>query len=116
MNIPIFDERDYQENRVIGSIGYVFFFVPLIVNYKSAFNRYCANQGLLLAIIHAIVSVIFWLLNLLLGFVPLVGALLRVIDSLAELAIFAVLLYHAYLAYNGKTAPVPYIGEIELIK
>lgn len=116
MSRPYFTQHDFRENRMIGSIGVILFFVPLIVNSKSSFNRCCANQGLLGTVVYAALTVAFWLINLILGWIPLIGALLGLIGNIAKLAVVAIMAYHAYLAYQGKFQVLPYIGEIDLIK
>ena len=111
-----FDSRDYRKNRITGAFGYVFFFVPLLVDSKSPFHRYCANQGLLGTIVYAALCVAFWLIDIVLGWIPFIGGLLGLIGSLAKLSVFAVMLYHGYLAWNKKIRPLPFVGEIDLLK
>jgi len=116
MSRPYFTQHDFRENRIVGSIGLILFFVPLIANSKSFFNRCCANQGLLGAIVYVAAVIVFALLGLILGWIPLIGALINLIGNVVKIAIVAVMVYHAYLAYQGKFQVLPYIGEIDLIK
>ena len=115
MSRPYYTQHDFHENRIIGAMGFVLFFVPLLVNSKSSFNRICANQGLLGAIVYFAAVIAFALLGLILGWIPLIGALINLIGSVVKLAIFAIMVYHAYLAYQGKFQILPYIGAIDLI-
>lgn len=111
-----FDARDYEKNRLFGAIAYVIFFLPLITCPSSRFGRFCMNQGLLLWICMAVVSVVFGLLGLLLGWLPLIGWLIGLCGNIAKLAVFAAMLYYGFRAYTGNTEPLPVIGGIELIR
>ena len=113
---PVFDRSDYEKNHLAGALGYVVFFVPLIVNSKSRFCRFCANQGALAWIVYAAVALIFGILNFLIGWLPLIGWLIRLAGSLIRLALLALMVYYGWNAYNGKAEPLPFIGGIELFR
>ena len=113
---PVFDARDFEKNHLAGALGYVLFFVPLIVDGQSRFNRFCANQGALGWIAYAAVALAFGVINFLLGWFPILGWLLRLIGSLIKLAIFALMLYYGWNAYNGKAERLPFIGGVELFR
>ena len=116
MTRPVFDKADYEQNHLSGALGYVVFFLPLIVNSKSRFCRFCANQGALAWIVYAAAALIFGLLNLLIGWIPLIGWLVRLAGALIQLAVFACMLWYGWNAYNGKPEPLPFIGRIELFR
>ena len=40
-----------QGEKIIGSLSYIFFFLPLINKNQKDFNRFHANQGLLFLIL-----------------------------------------------------------------
>ena len=113
---PVFDARDYEKNHLIGAIGYVVFFLPLIVDGKSRFCRFCANQGALALIVYAAAALVFGVINFVLGWLPLIGWALRLAGSLVKLAVAVLAIYYGWKAYNGQAEPLPYIGGIELIK
>ena len=113
---PVFDKYDYEKNRILGALGYVIFFIPLIANSKSRFCRFCANQGALAWIVYAAVALIFGIVNALLGWIPLIGWVIRLAGSLVKLAILALMVWYGWNAYNGKADPLPYIGGIELFR
>lgn len=113
---PIFDVRDFEKNRLFGALGYVAFFVPLFARPASRFGRFCANQGLLLWIAAAAVLLAFGVLNLLLGWIPLLGWLIRFARGVALLIVFAAALYYGYKAYKGKPERLPYVGGVELLR
>lgn len=116
MTRPVFDKTDYEQNHLVGALGYVVFFLPLIANGKSRFCRFCANQGALAWIVYAAVALIFGILNGLIGWLPLIGWIVQLAGSLIKLALFGLMVYYGFSAYNGKPEPLPFIGGIELIR
>lgn len=112
----VFDQQDYEQNHLVGALGYVIFFVPLIAGGRSRFCRFCANQGALAWIVYAAAALIFGLLSFLIGWIPLIGWLVKLAGSLVKLAIFGAMLYYGWNAYNGKAEPLPFIGGIELFR
>ncbi len=113
---PVFDKTDYEQNHLVGALGYVIFFIPLIAGGKSRFCRFCANQGALAWIVYAAVSLIFGIVNALLGWIPLIGWAIRLAGSLVRLALVALMVWYGWNAYNGKAEQLPYIGGIELFR
>lgn len=113
MAAPHFDPADVNKNRVVGGIGYLLFFVPLIACNNSRYGRYCANQGLLLLIAVAVVSIVFGLL----GAIPLIGWLFNIIRNLVQLVIAVVAVYYTFLAVTaGDAREYPIIGYITIIR
>lgn len=113
---PVFDTRDYEKNHLWGALAYIIFFLPLITCPSSRFGRFCANQGVLLWIMMAAVSLIFGILGLFLNWIPLIGWLVGLAGNLCKLAVFALMLYYGFKAYSGHAEPLPVIGGIELIR
>lgn len=113
---PVFDAQDVEKHRLVGSIGYVLFFVPLLAGPSSRYCRFCANQGLLSLIVYGAVSLAFGLLVSILGWIPLIGWLLRSIRVAVKLIVAAVILYYAWKAYTGQAEPLPFVGGIHLIR
>ncbi|WP_284638615.1 DUF4870 domain-containing protein [Paenibacillus silviterrae] len=101
-----YDAADVQNNKWMAVIGYILFFVPLLVAKDSRFARYHANQGLLLLLLSIAV-------NIVLGIIPLIGWLLLPIANLLVL-IFAIL--GIVNAAQGQAKPLPLIGSIAIIK
>lgn len=116
MTKPVFDKHDYEQHHLIGALGYVIFFLPLIVNGKSRFCRFCANQGALAWIVYAAVALIFGILSAMLGWIPLIGWLVKLAGALCRLAVFVLMLFFSWNAYNGKAEPLPFIGGVELFR
>ena len=110
-----FDVKDYQDNHLLAAVGYVIFFLPLLLKKDSRLCKYAANQGLLGLIAFVVVVVAFWFLNLLLGWIPLVGLVIRIAGWLCRLAVVACMVYYGWRCYTGKVEPLPYIGGINLL-
>ena len=107
-----FTTEDMEQNRTLAAAGYVIFFVPLIWCRGSKLGRYCANQGLLLTIVYVLVSLLFNIL----GGIPLLGWLFRVVGGLCGLALLVVaLLCAAQLITNRRVVELPFIGFLRLI-
>ena len=112
-----FDSNDLRDNRVTGGLGYLIFFLPLILCPSSRYGRYCANQGLLIALAAVVIWFATWLVTLLLGWIPLLGGILRVAFWLVRFAVSLFAIYLTYLACaKGDARAIPGIGHISIIK
>ena len=78
-----FSTEDLARNRTWAALGYLLFFIPLIKCKHSPLGRYCANQGLLLLIVIAIVRILFGIF----GGIPIIGWLFLLVGRLACLAV-----------------------------
>ena len=43
---PYFSDQDIRENKLKAGLGYLVFFLPLVLCKDSKLGRHCANQGL----------------------------------------------------------------------
>ena len=112
-----FDQSDVEKNRVLGGLGYLVFFLPFITCPDSRFGKACANQGLLALIAYVVISVAFWLLNLIFGWIPVLGWIVWLVGQLCYIALGVVQFYYTFLAVTkGELRPLPFIGSYELIK
>jgi len=108
-----FSSEDLARNRTWAALGYLVFFIPLIKCKKSPLGKYCANQGLLLAIVHVLVQAVFNVF----GRIPLVGWIFDLIGGLAGVALLVVgLLCMVQLMSNDRICEIPYIGHLRLIR
>jgi uncharacterized membrane protein len=100
------DPADIKENKWVGVLAYIIFFLPLIVAKQSRFAMYHSNQGLLV-LLFTIAC------NIVLGLIPIIGWILLPVANLATLvlAIFGII-----QAANGQLKPLPVIGNITIIK
>ena len=111
-----FDSQDLKENALPAALGCVCFPVPLIFCPKSAFGRFCANQGLILTLAYIAVSIAFAVLRALTGWIPLIGWVVALAGVLARAVIVVAGFYLAWQAYQGKPMRAPYIGVFDLIR
>ena len=115
MSYNHFEADDIKQNALPAAIGYLVFPVPLLLCPKSKLGRFCANQGLLLAITFCIVRLCMQLLRLITKWIPLVGTLVSIAGFVVQIAIVLIGFLYAVSAYNGKPDKLPFIGEFELI-
>lgn len=106
--------EDIQNNKVMAILAYLSWLVliPLIAAKDSKFARFHCNQGIVLAIIEIVIWAIFGALS----FIPLVGWIFIVINSVLSLGCFALAVIGIINAANGKAKELPLIGHIKLIK
>ncbi|MFD0697021.1 DUF4870 domain-containing protein [Paenibacillus sp. GCM10027628] len=102
----MYDVTDIQNNKGAAIIAYILFFVPLLVAKESKFAMYHTNQGLTLFLTAVLVNVI-------LGFVPIIGWLLL---PLANLAVCILAILGIVAAAQGQVKPLPIIGSYTLLK
>ena len=113
MEEQAFSETDIQQNKALAAAGYIVFFIPLIWCRESPLGRFCANQGLLAMIAHALIGLLFSIL----GGIPLIGWLFVLIGHLISFAVLVIsLLCAAQLLTSDRAVPLPFIGMIRLIQ
>jgi uncharacterized membrane protein len=93
-----------EKNKTWAALGYLFFLIPLIADFESKFNRFHANQSILLLIYIAIVNALF--------IIPWIGWLFGVLGWILAIGLF---LFGIITAYHGKTWRLPIIGEFDII-
>ena len=101
-----FDRETNDQARVSSAIGYLFFFVPIIMHPESKFARYHSNQGLILLMLE-------FLGIIGLAGIPKIGAYL----SFACLVFCLVCLVRGIiLALSGKAKRIPFFGKLVIIE
>lgn len=97
--------EDKTSYRVCSALGYIFFFIPLVMCPESKFARYHANQSLINFILLILVATSV-------GFIPVVGSFLSV----------AVTLFCGFNTVRGfilslkfQAARIPLVGRLKLI-
>lgn len=92
--------------NMLGAVAYLLGFVTgiilLLVEQKSKFVRFHAMQSVILF------GGLF-VVNLALGFIPLLGWLVGLLLSFAAFILWIVLMWKAF---NGEMYKVPYIGDL----
>lgn len=102
----VFEPGDVDRNKGIAAVAYILFFLPLIVAKDSKYALYHANQGLTLFL--AAVAV-----NIVLGFIPILGWILL---PFANLAVLVLAILGIIAASQGQVKPLPFIGQYTLLK
>lgn len=106
---------DSKAFNVLSYIGPLFV-VSLLAKPGDSDARFHANQGLVLFLAEIACSIILALLGLVLGFIPVLGAILTWIVSLAVAVIVLLfILYGIRNALSGSRKELPYIGHLEFI-
>ncbi|MBR0463162.1 MAG: hypothetical protein IJJ23_02090 [Clostridia bacterium] len=111
-----FDRDDLDKNKLTAALGCVIFPIPLLACPDSRLGKHCANQGLLALIAYLAAALAFGIVLAILGWVPLLGTILRV-ARFAALALVTVCAFlNAYRTWQGQPDQLPYIGGITIIK
>ena len=101
-----FDKETNDHARVSSAIGYLFFFVPIVMHPESKFARYHCNQGLILAIM-------MYLGTFMIAEIPKAGAVLSI---LWLLFCFACMIRGIILALKGKANRIPFFGKLVIVE
>jgi uncharacterized membrane protein len=100
-----FGSEDIQANKVVSGLAYFLFFLPLIICPTSRYGRFHANQGLVLLIVSVLGSII-------LGWIPLIGAILQ---PLFQIAVLVLAIMGLVNALNGRAKALPFIGQWQIL-
>ena len=101
-----FDKETNDQARVSSAVGYLFFFVPIIMHPESKFARYHCNQGLILLILE-------FLGIAGLAEIPKVGAYL---SFLCLLFCLFCLVRGMVLALQSKAMRIPFFGKLVIVE
>lgn len=101
-----FDSETNRQARVSAALGYLFFFIPLIMHPESKFARFHANQALVLLI---------WMLigTSLLSAVPYAGPWMTVFGALFGLCCGA---RGVFTALRCEAKRVPLLGKLVIVE
>lgn len=98
-------EKDASRENMLGAVSYLLGFITgivlLLVEKKSSFVRFHAMQS----------TVLFgglFVVNIGLGFIPLLGWLVSFILSMGAFVLWLLLMWKAF---NGEKYKLPYVGE-----
>ncbi|MFP4368623.1 MAG: DUF4870 domain-containing protein [Bacteroidota bacterium] len=104
-----FDPKDIEDNKIMGVLAYLIFFLPLLAAKDSKWAYYHANQGLVLLLFAIGVNIV----GIILDFIPILGWLLHFILVIFILVLVVVGMINASA---GKAKPLPLIGGIKILK
>ena len=89
-----FDTQDAQDAKIWSVLAYfgILFFLPLVAVPNSAYGKFHANQGLILLIFYVTLTVASWLVQAVLGIIPIIGGILSgLVANGAKIAAFCIL-------------------------
>ncbi len=95
-----------ETNRAVAALGYILFFIPLLVDGNNEEYKFHANQGLVLLIVSLIVNIIP-------RFIPWIGLIIALIGGILVLVLCIMGIINAL---NGEQKELPIIGSFTLIK
>lgn len=109
-----FDQNDIENNKVMAILAYLSWLVliPIFAAKESKFARYHVNQGLVLAI----AEIVCWVALGILGGLPLIGWIFRVIDGLFSLVCLIFAVIGIVNAANGRAKELPIVGKFKIFK
>lgn len=110
-----YKQNDDEENKIVCILAYlgILFFIPLVASPESQAGRFHANQGLVLLIVSVAGHFIIGILSFILWFLSWAFAF---ISAVWGIAIFALMIYGMLNAAQCERRPLPFIGEIKIIK
>lgn len=113
-----FDAKDIEKNKMMAGLGYIIFFLPMIVMNESKFARFHANQILLLLIPGVAVTLVGTVLStiLMVSFLFGLAGIISFLTFALDLVIGIVALMNMIAAFRGETKRIPFIGHITIIK
>ncbi len=110
-----YKQNDDEENKIVCILAYlgILFFIPLVASPESQAGRFHANQGLVLLIVSVAGHFIIGILSFVLWFL---SWLFAIISALWAIAIVVLVILGMLNAAQGERRPLPFIGEIKIIK
>ena len=107
-----------SNDKVFSALGYVgiLFLIPLLAG-KTDYTRFHANQGLVLFIADVILGIAAGIVGAILGFIPILGAVIAgIIGGAASIFSLILMIIGIVNAAQGEMKPLPIIGGITIIK
>jgi len=99
------DQKDIDDNKVMGILAYIIFLVPLLAAKESPFARFHTNQALLVLLLYIACSVIM--------IIPVIG---WIVGLVGFLFCFVCTIMGIINAIGGKMKDLPVIGKYRIIK
>ena len=99
-----------QGEKTVGALSYIIFFLPMLNGNKKEFNRFHANQGLLLFMAIVLSNIIN---NYLFPYLP--SVLEMVFSVLLALILIYLFIYGVSSAAKGTMKEFPVIGRLKIL-
>jgi len=116
------DSGEYIDSasKIVCVLMYLFnilFFIPFLMNPRTRFNMFHANQALLLLILDAVLNLAVRIIRSIIGFIPFFGGIAVGLLSAAVSIFLIVFIFIGIVnVINGTMRPLPIIGRITIIK
>lgn len=106
-----FDPADIEQNKVMAILAYIgiLVLIPLFAAPNSKYAKYHTNQGFTLFLVNIAATIV----NIILGFIPILGGLVAAVISICLLALMIVGIINAA---TGKAKELPIIGKYTFLK
>ncbi len=115
-----FDTNDINQNKGVSVVAYIpiLFLIPLLAAGNSPFAKFHTNQGIILTITSVACGVVQFIVGLLLGWIPVVGAIISgLVGLVLGLGMLALILYGIISTAQGNAKRLPIIGGLmEVVK
>ena len=115
-----FDTNDINQNKGVSIVAYIpiLFLIPLFGAAGSPFAKFHSNQGIILTIFAVAVGVSEFIVNLILGWIPIIGTLINVLLGLVlGISLLGFMIYGMLSAAQGNAKKLPIIGNlIDIVK
>ena len=103
-----------QNNKIFNILSYIplLFIISLFIPQKNdADVKFHCGQGMLLTILDIVAGVLFSVLGIVLGWIPLIGTIISIISSLVGIVVLILMIIGIINAATDKQAPLPVIGQ-----
>ncbi|MBE6659529.1 MAG: zinc ribbon domain-containing protein [Ruminococcaceae bacterium] len=110
--------EDIDANRYVSILAYlhVLVVVPLFAMKESPFTQYHARVGLNLLVLHLAAEIAGSMLHSLIGWIPVIGAIVGVIFGLLNAALWGVSIFGIVSAAKGKARELTVLEPFKLFK
>ncbi len=113
----LFDPKDINDNKAVGGLAYVLFFLPLVACPASKYGRFHANQGLVLLIAGVVLQIASAILT---AVINAISWRLWFVSSFISFILWAPVIILAIIGlingFSGKAKELPVIGKIKILK
>ncbi len=103
------EPADVQKNKVMAMLGYLIFFLPLLLAKDSKFARYHANQATWVFIISLVASIVFGMVA---GFLP---APLNAVSSVPSIFSLIYFVLGIMNVSKGEMKPLPGFATLPVL-
>lgn len=109
-----FGTQDIADNKVICVLAYIpiLFWLPLVTS-NTPYCKFHANQGLILLIASLVLGVATSIIGLIIGWIPILGAIITgVISLVTSLAVILLMIYGMVCTGQGQAKELPIVGGL----